>query len=108
MITNPNQPNMTTPPQTAGVKLPPDIKDPELWKEAIRNEARYSMTGLLVGIFCILAGMVLLVHGVVGSVSWTAKLLGLESAISDAAPGTVLFIIGLLVIFLTRHEVEVK
>lgn len=105
MITNPNQPNVT-PVQTAGVKLPSDVKDADLWKEAIRNEARYSMTGLLVGMFCILAGMVLLLHGVVGSVSWTTKLLGLETAISDAAPGTVLFIIGLLVIFLTKHNVE--
>ena len=105
MINIPNQ-NNVSPPRTADVKLPPDVKDPDVWREAVKNEARYSMNGLLVGIFCILSGTVLLIHGVAGSVSWTTQFLGLESTVSDAAPGALLFIIGFLVIFLTKHKVE--
>ncbi len=35
--------------------------------------------------------------------SWTAEFLGANSKISDAAPGAVLFIVGLFTVFLTRY-----
>jgi hypothetical protein len=45
---------------------------------------------------------------VVGSTSWTAKILGSESNISDAAPGAVLFIVGMFMVLITRFSIKVK
>lgn len=107
MITGPGRPNIPhTPQQPAGVKLPAAAVTPEVARVAIQAQYSYSRLGLLVGVLCILGGLVLLLHGVAGSVSWTTKLLGLESTLSDAAPGALLFIVGSFVVFLTRYEVE--
>jgi hypothetical protein len=59
-------------------------------------------------------GILLFLRGVTGSASWTAKLIGAESKLSDAAPGVVLFVVGGLIVFVTRfrimaqHSKEVK
>jgi hypothetical protein len=47
-------------------------------------------------------------HGVAGHTSWTASLLGLHSNVSDAAPGVVLFIVGLFMIWATKPKVKLK
>ena len=67
----------------------------------------YSMAGIVLGFICVIGGIVLFLNGVVGSTSWTAKILGAESTINDAAPGTILFIVGLFIIFITRYVVKV-
>jgi hypothetical protein len=64
----------------------------------------YSMTGLLLGLSCILGGIFLFFSGVSGSTNWTAKILGAESTINDAAPGTVLFIAGIFLVLITRFR----
>ena len=65
---------------------------------ALRYKFIYSMTGLFLGLVSMLGGIVLFLNGVAGSTSWTAKILGNESTISDAAPGAILFVVGLFVI----------
>ena len=68
----------------------------------------YSLAGLILGLVCVVGGIVLFLNGVAGSTSWTAKMLGAESEISDAAPGAVLFIVGLFIVFVTRYVVKVQ
>jgi len=68
----------------------------------------YSMTGLFVGLVCMLGGVALFLNGVAGSTNWTAKVLGNESTISDAAPGAVLFVVGLFVVIATRYRVTIE
>jgi len=68
----------------------------------------YSMTGLFLGLCSMIGGIVLFLNGVVGSTSWTAKILGNESSITDAAPGVVLFVVGLFVIIATRYRVSIE
>ncbi len=46
-------------------------------------------------------------NGVAGSTSWTAKVLGLESNLNDAAPGVVLFLVGMFMVFITKPKVRV-
>jgi hypothetical protein len=65
------------------------------------------MTGLFLGLVSMIGGIVLFLNGVAGSTSWTAKILGNESTITDAAPGAVLFVIGLFIIIATRYRVKV-
>src|SRR5688572_28169536 len=62
------------------------------WKQALKYHFTYSMSGLIIGILLAVLGVILFFHGVGGSISWTAKLLGLESQINDAPPGAVLFL----------------
>jgi hypothetical protein len=66
------------------------------------------MLGLLLGLASIIGGVAMGLNGVAGATSWTASLLGLKSQVNDAAPGVVLFIIGLFMIVATRPRVNLK
>jgi hypothetical protein len=79
-----------------------------LLSEAVRGEYGYAKCGLVLGLASIIGGLILCLNGVVGTTSWTAKLLGLESQINDAAPGVVLFIVGIFYVFITRPKVKMK
>lgn len=80
----------------------------KLIAQAVRNEYIYGMLGQILGLSSIIGGIVLFLNGVAGSTSWTAKLLGLESNINDAAPGSVLFIVGLFLVRVTRPKVDLS
>jgi hypothetical protein len=64
------------------------------------------MTGLFLGLVCMIGGIALFLNGVSGSTNWTAKILGNESTITDAAPGAILFTVGLFVIIVTRYKAK--
>ena len=83
-------------------------RHPTHLKELSKHQLIYSIAGLVLGLVCILGGIALFLNGVVGSISWTAKILGAESIVSDAAPGAVLFIVGLFIVFVTRYVLRVK
>jgi hypothetical protein len=68
----------------------------------------YSLAGLVLGLACIIGGIILFLAGVSGKMSWTAKFLGASSEILDAAPGAVLFIVGLFTVFVTRFRIRSK
>ena len=81
--------------------------DKEVLMMSMRHKFLYSMTGMFLGLVSMLGGIVLFLNSVAGNSSWTAKILGNESSITDAGPGAVLFIVGLFVIFVTRYKVIV-
>lgn len=64
----------------------------------------YSLAGLALGLTAIVAGCLLFLSGVSGKTTWTAKVLNLQSTLTDAAPGTILFVVGLYVVFVTRYS----
>jgi len=80
----------------------------DIVKIAVQGEYRYAMAGLVLGLATILGGVVLGLHGIAGKTSWTAKLLGLESNLTDAPPGVVLFIVGVFLIYATRPKVKLE
>jgi hypothetical protein len=73
-----------------------------------KHQLIYSVAGLVLGLICILGGIFLFINGVTGFTSWTAKMFGAESKITEAAPGAVLFIVGVFVVLLTRYVMKVK
>ncbi len=77
-------------------------------EKSILYEAIYSVGGLILGLLCIVGGIILSILGVTGSIDWSAEILGAESTISNAAPGAVLFIVGVAIVFLTRYKVNLK
>lgn len=80
----------------------------DIVKEAIKGEYRYAMLGLILGLASIVGGIIMGLHGVAGSTSWTASVLGLSSSVNDAAPGVVLFIVGLFMVWVTKANVKLK
>ncbi len=78
----------------------------DIIKQAIDREYKYAMTGLIIGALIMIGGILLGIFGVVGSSSWSAKLLGFESNVIDASPGVILFIVGLFIVFMSRLKIK--
>ena len=74
----------------------------------VRLQLAYSLAGLTLGLICVVGGILLFFHGVTGSTSWVGHVIGVQGRLSDAAPGTVLFVVGLLVVWITRFDVRVR
>lgn len=91
----------------AALELPPDPRARRFWARMAHLQLIYSLAGLVVGLTCVVGGLGLFLHGIVGSSSWVGDFLGVQSKLADAAPGTVLFVVGLLVIWVTRFSVRV-
>ena len=72
----------------------------------LRFQFIYSIVGLVLGLFSMAIGGFLCLSGVAGHSNLSAKLLGAATELSDAAPGTVLFVVGLLVVVATRFKVR--
>jgi hypothetical protein len=56
----------------------------------------FFMFGHALGSVCKMGGIVLYLHHITASTSWTGKFMGSEGKISDAVLGAILFIVGLL------------
>ena len=88
--------------------LPSTLQDAKTYRLLSLYQFVYSLCGLVLGLACLAGGVLLFLNGVAGSASWTARILGVESQVSDAAPGAILFIVGLFVVFVTRFTVRVQ
>jgi hypothetical protein len=80
----------------------------ELTKLALKLKFIYSMTGLFLGLACILSGVVLGLNGVFGKTSWTASLLGLSTSLTDATPGVIVFVVGIFMVLITRFRFKIS
>jgi hypothetical protein len=92
----------------AALELPPNPRERHFWGRLAVLQLIYSLAGLVFGLACIVGGILLFFHGVAGSSSWVGEFIGVQSKLSDAAPGTVLFVVGLAVVWLTRFAVRVR
>jgi membrane protein implicated in regulation of membrane protease activity len=92
----------------AALELPSRPGERNFWARLAMLQLVYSIAGLLLGLTCIVGGILLFFHGVTGSSSWVGQFIGLQSKLSDAAPGTVLFVAGVAIVYLTRFEVRVR
>ena len=92
----------------AALELPSNPRERHFWGRLALLQLIYSLAGLVLGLACVIGGIVLFFHGVAGSSSWVGEFIGVHSKLSDAAPGTVLFVVGLAVVWLTRFAVRVR
>jgi len=90
------------------LELPPDPRERHFWSRLATLQLIYSLAGLVLGLACVIGGILLFFHGVVGASSWVGEVIGVKSQLSDAAPGTLLFVVGLAVVFLTRFSARVR
>jgi hypothetical protein len=77
----------------------------ELHRYGMRLKFLYSMAGLVLGLSCVIAGVVLGVAGASGSIKWTGKLFGFSSELSNATPGAVISVVGIFLVLVTRFKV---
>lgn len=77
---------------------------PETQAILAKYQLMYSITGLFLGLAAIIGGIYLFAQGVTGASDWDIKLIGAESKIVQAAPGAILFIVGLFMVFVTRYK----
>ena len=89
-------------------EIPENADDSGIWHRVLFFQIIYSLFGLFLGFSCVLGGIVLFIHGIVGSTNWTTNVLGVNSDISDAAPGSILFIVGFFVVLVTRFKITIK
>ena len=87
------------------VNVPHKLTSPRFWRIVVAYQFLYSMAGLGLGIICVVGGIILFFCGVAGSTNWTATSFGLRSNITDAAPGALLFIVGLFTVCVTRFRI---
>lgn len=73
-----------------------------------RHQLIYAIIGLLLGLVCIVGGIYLFISGVTGNISWTANFLGAQSEMLNAAPGAILFVVGLFIVYITRLKIKSK
>ena len=81
-------------------------QDAELHRLGIKLKFAYSVIGLVLGLACILTGLVLGLAGVTGHTTFTASLLGLSTNLTDAAPGVVVFVVGIFMVLITKFKVK--
>ena len=84
------------------------FSDPGLGRQALTFEFFYALAGLVVGTLSIGLGVILLVRGLVGAESWTARVFGLELQFLDAPVGVFLIVAGVAIVFITRFRASVR
>jgi uncharacterized membrane protein len=90
------------------IEVPVGTGERRVLSRLVRLQLAYSLAGLTLGLICVVGGILLFFHGVSGSTSWVGHVIGLQGGLSDAAPGTVLFVVGLLIVWITRFDVRVR
>jgi len=80
----------------------------DIVNKSIKVQTMYSIAGLIIGTFIVGLAYFLVVHGIAyPDSSWSLRLLGMESQLSDAGPGVILMVVGLFVIYVTRLKIEI-
>jgi hypothetical protein len=73
---------------------------------AIAASIKVAISGMVIGAAVIIGGIVLILLGVAGSVSWQITGGGINAKLQTGVVGVVITVIGLLIIFFTRQKVD--
>jgi hypothetical protein len=92
---------------TLRIEVPNRLSE-QYWNRATQYQFWYSVIGLIIGAVCVILGVALFFHGIIGSTSWTANIPGAKSELSDAAPNVIFAVLGLFVIWATRFKVRIR
>src|SRR5438445_204841 len=79
--------------------VPSNYRDRFFWRKVSHFEFTYSLAGLSVAVLCIAGGIFLFLRGISGSTTWVAVLGTSQSRLTNAAPGVVLFVVGLAILW---------
>jgi hypothetical protein len=84
-------------------------KNPDVVAAIVKQQYRISLLGGVIGIICIAGGILLFLKGIAGDIDWVTKVgPGVTSKLTNAAPGAILFVVGLFSIYFSRYKVTIK
>jgi hypothetical protein len=72
-----------------------------------RFQFMYSLIGMILGVICMIGGIVLCLASVGGATDWSIKILQFNSKLAKAAPGVMLFVAGVVITYVTSFRVRV-
>lgn len=78
----------------------------ELHMHGMKLKFFYSVIGLIIGLCCIISGTILGLSGVVGHTTFAASIIGLNTQLTDAAPGVIVFVVGIFIVWITKFKVD--
>ncbi len=87
------------------IEVPSTVTDKKMWSKAIFYHFVYSMIGMIIGILSLISGVYLFYIGITQGSEWEFNILGIKSTMSNAMPGTILFLIGFLIIRVSRYNI---
>lgn len=88
--------------------VPKTIKSVNLWSRVVKFQFLYSILGLVIGFILISIGVFLVTQSIGNKSELSIKILNYFFNIKQAAPGGILFIIGLVVIIITKFKITTK
>jgi len=87
-----------------------EIKNEKLgkpfWEKVVYYQFIISLTGMITGILIVLLGAFMAFRGISGTTNWIFNILGFQSQIAEATPGIILFLLGIVIIYLTRFKIN--
>jgi hypothetical protein len=93
--------------QSLKVSTDAAVKLGKVVEKSVDHQRTISIIGLLIGLLCVVGGVLLFFAGISGSTSWTTKIIGFESKFTEAAPGAILFVVGIAIVWITKFDVTI-
>lgn len=81
---------------------------PEILAEIIASEERGNRAGRVAGLILIIAGIVLLFVGTSGSIGFEFKIPGVSASLSNAGPGALCVVVGVVLMIASRSVIRIK
>ena len=91
---------------SCAVNIDPSIINTPVGRQIISAEFITVIIGLVIGGICIIAGFILSILGVSGSVEWFLKAQSITAKLVNASPGVVLTIVGLIIVLRNRLKIK--
>lgn len=93
---------------SCAVDMEPSVANTVFGVQALHYEFIIVLISLISGIGCLIAGIILTILGVTGSIEWIVEVSGFTSRIINASPGIVIMIIGLILTLKSRLKIKVR
>ena len=93
---------------SCAVDMDPSVANTAFGAQALHYEFIIVLISLIGGIGCLIAGIILTILGVTGSIEWIVEVSGFTSRIMNASPGIILMIIGLILTLKSKMKIRAK
>lgn len=94
------------------LNIDPEVLSSPNSSEIIKQGMHYEFISFLLpfisGFACLIGGFILTILGFNGNISWIVEVSGFTSKLTNATPGIILMIIGLLIILNKKFEVNIS
>lgn len=94
------------------LNIDPEVLSSPNSSEIIKQGMHYEFISFLLpfisGFACLIGGFILTILGFNGNISWIVEVSGFTSKLTNATPGIILMIVGLLIILNKKFEVNIS